>query len=215
MNSPVTTIFNPARHPGRPAAPAAERPFVLMYHGLLVERHGLDVAIRAVARLRCRIPAIQLHLYGEPTDYSPVIEELIHELQLEDSVFSHGYKTLEEIAAGIAQIDLGLVPNRLSVFTAINFPTRIFEYLAMARPVIVPETRGIRDYFQPDEMLYFTPGEEADLADKIEWAWRHPVELQAVMERGRAVYQRWGWELEERRFLDLVENLVCGPAACT
>jgi glycosyltransferase involved in cell wall biosynthesis len=210
MNSPATTIFNPDRHPPRPERTGAEKPFVLMYHGLLVERHGLDVAIRAIALLRPKIPSIELHLYGEPTEYSPVIAKLIHELHLENAVFSHGYQPLERIAASIAQIDLGLVPNRLSVFTAINFPTRIFEYLAMRKPVIVPRTRGIGDYFQPDQILFFTAGEVADLADKIEWAYRHPDALQALMERGRAVYQRWTWNLEARRFLGLVENLVVG-----
>lgn len=211
MNSPVTTIFNPDRHLTRTVGSARTKPFVLMYHGLLVERHGLDVAIRAVARLQPKIPSIELHLYGEPTEYSPAIEKLIHELQLEKAVFSHGYRPLEQIAASIAQIDLGLVPNRLSVFTAINFPTRIFEYLAMRKPVIVPRTRGIGDYFKPDEILFFEAGNVADLSDKIEWAHGHPGELQAVMERGLGVYQNWAWNLEEKRFLDLVEELVCDP----
>jgi glycosyltransferase involved in cell wall biosynthesis len=211
MNSPETAIFNPAAHPAW-TTHAPDSPFVLMYHGLLVERHGLDVAIRAVAQLRATIPTIQLHLYGEPTDYSPVIDRLIQELKLENTVFSHGYKTLDEIAACIAQIDLGLVPNRRSVFTEINFPTRIFEYLAMGRPVIVPDTQGIRDYFQSDQILYFQPNVAADLAAKIEWAWRHPDELQALMQRGHAVYQKYIWNLEEQRFLNLVDNLV-GPAS--
>jgi glycosyltransferase involved in cell wall biosynthesis len=177
---------------------------------LLVERHGLDVAIRAVARLREQIPAIELHLYGEPTEYSPTIENLIRELRLEKTVFSHGYKTLDEIAGCIAKIDLGLVPNRLSVFTAINFPTRIFEYLAMKKPVIVPHTQGIGDYFQPDEILYFEPGNVADLAEKIAWAHRHPDELLAQMERGRRVYLKLGWNLEEQRLLGLVSGLLGG-----
>ena len=104
------------------------------------------------------------------------------------------------------------MPNRRSVFTEINFPTRIFEYLAMGRPVIVPDTQGIRDYFQSDQILYFQPNVAADLAAKIEWAWRHPDELQALMQRGHAVYQKYIWNLEEQRFLNLVDNLV-GPAS--
>jgi len=215
MNSPSTAIFNPAKYPAPPVDSRPDRPFVLMYHGLLVERHGLDVAIRAIAQLRSRIPAIELHLYGDATEYSPVIEKLVQELQLEKMVFSHGYKTLDEIAACISKIDLGLVPNRLSVFTAINFPTRIFEYLAMNKPVIVPRTRGIGDYFQPDEILFFEAGNVADLAEKIAWAHAHRDELQAQMERGRGIYQKLGWDLEEQRFLGLVGSLVGGLPAKT
>ena len=79
----------------------------------------------------------------------------------------HGFKSLPEIAACISTIDVGLIPNRSSSFTQINFPTRIFEYLAMHKPVIVPDTQGIQDYFGARRnSLYFKAGDDADLAQK-------------------------------------------------
>src|SRR6202012_226609 len=127
-------------------------------HGLLVERHGLDLAIQAMARLRQRLPGLQLHLYGEPTEYLKTIRQLVWELGLTGAVHYHGFKPLGEIAADISRIDLGLLPNRVSPFTQINFPTRIFESLAMHKPVLVPATVGIRDYFNDDDMLFFEGG---------------------------------------------------------
>ena len=208
MNSPETTIFDPRKHPHVHGQPVAEKPFVLMYHGLLVERHGLDLAIRAVAQLRARIPGLRLHMYGEPTDYSKKIEELVRELKLEGIVYSHGFKPLDEIAKDISTIDLGLIPNRLSSFTQINFPTRIFEYLAMHKPVMVPGTKGIRDYFHDDEILFFEAGSIENLAAKIEWAYQHPAELQALMERGRQIYERHNWNMEEGKLIRLVAGLI-------
>jgi glycosyltransferase involved in cell wall biosynthesis len=208
MNSPQTTIFDPVKHPAPDRGTASDRTFILMYHGLLVERHGLDIAIRAVAQLERKIPGLQLHMYGEPTDYSRTIEALVHELKLEGRVISHGFKTLEEIAACISTIDVGVIPNRSSSFTQINFPTRIFEYLAMYKPVIVPATTGITDYFKEDEILYFEAGNVDNLAAKIEWAFRHPAELREVMARGREIYTRNNWDAEEKRLLDLVGGLI-------
>jgi len=208
MNSPEATIFDPRKFPHTNGQPASDKPFVLMYHGLLVERHGLDLAIRAVARLRSRIPGLRLHMYGEPTDYSKKIEELVRELKLENVVYSHGFKPLDEIAKDISQIDLGLIPNRLSSFTQINFPTRIFEYLAMNKPVLAPVTKGIRDYFNDDEILFFEAGSIEDLAEKIEWACRHPDELQQQLKKGRAIYEAHNWNAEEKRFIKLVANLI-------
>ena len=208
MNSPQTTIFNPDRYPAKTSSAAPNRPFILMYHGLLVERHGLDIAIRAVAKLRTKIPGIQLHMYGEPTDYSETIARLVSELKLEDVVKSHGFKTLNEIAECISTIDIGVIPNRSSSFTQINFPTRIFEYLAMYKPVIVPGTTGIRDYFSEDQILFFEAGDVDNLASKIEWAYTQPVELQQMMARGREVYLRNCWDAEEKRLVDLVGGLI-------
>ncbi|HUC85887.1 MAG TPA: glycosyltransferase, partial [Candidatus Acidoferrales bacterium] len=208
MNSPEASIFDPQKFIPVNGRPAKDKPFVLMYHGLIVERHGLDLAIRAVARVRSRIPGLQLRLYGEPTDYSKKIMSLVRELKLDSVVHPHGFQPLEEIARDISQIDLGVIPNRLSSFTEINFPTRIFEYLAMHKPVMVPVTKGINDYFKADEILYFEAGSVDNLAVKIEWAYQHPVELQDIMERGRRIYERHRWSLEENKLVELVGRLT-------
>jgi len=208
MNSPQTTIFDPAKHPATDRGTTPGRPFILMYHGLLVERHGLDIAIRAVSQLEQKIPGLQLHMYGEPTDYLRTIEALVSELKLEGRVISHGFKTLDEIAACISTIDVGVIPNRSSSFTQINFPTRIFEYLAMRKPVIVPATTGITDYFKEDEILFFEAGSVDSLAARIEWAYRHPAELRDVMARGREIYLRYNWDAEEKRLIHLVKGLI-------
>ena len=212
MNSPETAIFDPGRFPHVNGKPVKDKPFVLMYHGLIVERHGLDLAIQAVARLRMRIPGLQLHMYGEPTDYSKKMMELVRELKVEDMVHAHGFKPLDEIARDISQIDLGVIPNRLSSFTRINFPTRIFEYLAMHKPVMVPETKGISDYFKADEILYFEAGNVEQLAAKIEWAYEHPVEMRDLMERGRKIYEHHCWDMEQEKLLGLVGRLTMGVA---
>ena len=147
-------------------------------------------------------------MYGEPTDYLEKIMGLVRELDLENVVQSHGFKDLNEIAKEISKIDLGLIPNRLSSFTQINFPTRIFEYLAMNKPVLVPSTKGIRDYFLDGEILFFEGGSVADLAAKIKWAYQHPTELRQLMENGRRVYEKKCWDSEEQRFVGLVDDLV-------
>jgi glycosyltransferase involved in cell wall biosynthesis len=208
MNSPETAIFDPRKFPHVNGQPVSSKPFVMMYHGLIVERHGLDLAVQAVAKLHERMPGLRLYIYGEPTDYSKKILELVHELKLDGVVQAHGFKSLNEIAREISQIDLGLIPNRLSSFTQINFPTRIFEYLAMHKPVMVPVTKGICDYFTDEEILYFEAGNIDNLAAKIEWAYQNPVELQKLMERGRKIYERHSWNQEEDKMVNLVGRLV-------
>ncbi len=123
-------------------------------------------------------------------------------------VYAHGFKPLEEIARDISRIDLGVIPNRLSSFTQINFPTRIFEYLAMRKPVLVPVTQGISDYFTAQDILFFEAGNVENLAAKIEWAYQHPAEMQDLMERGRKVYERHCWRREEDKLVGLVAELT-------
>jgi len=207
MNSPDTAMFDPEKA-GNSAAKPAGKPFTVMYHGLLVERHGLDLAIDALPKIRGKCPNLALEIYGRHTDYVDNIMAQVMRLKLDDLVHYHGFKALTQIVEIINDIDLGLIPNRLNNFTAINFPTRIFEYLALNKPVLAPRTRGIADYFGEDEILYFEPGNVDDLGEKIAWAYSHPVELNAMMERGREVYRRNSWEIQKSELLHLVHALL-------
>jgi glycosyltransferase involved in cell wall biosynthesis len=208
MNSPQTDIFHERKVNVPPAVVCGARPFLLMYHGLLVERHGLDLAIATVAALRLRIPQTELHIYGAQTDFVKASLRLVRLWNLEEMVFYHGFKSLPEIADAIAPIDLGVVPNRLNPFTRINLPTRIFEYLAMGKAVIAPRTKGIQDYFKEDELLFFEPGNVDDLARGIEWVYHNPCETRSMVARGRKVYERHTWDFEQDRFTGLVEGLI-------
>ncbi|MGA3179305.1 MAG: glycosyltransferase [Verrucomicrobiota bacterium] len=212
MNSPQEEIFDGKGVPCGERKAETPRRFSMMYHGLLVERHGLDLAVQAMAQLRARLSGLRLCLYGEQTDYMEEIIVLIKKLGLEEVVEFSGFKSQKEIAQIISTVDLGLIPNRLNEFTRINFPTRIFEYLAMNKPVLMTRTPGVRDYFAEDEILYFDVEKADDLARKIEWAYEHPSELRGLVERGRKVYAKYRWQAEGARFAGLVNNLIDNKA---
>ncbi len=98
MNSPDPSIFRASAAGPETAARNGKRPFRMMYHGLLVERHGLDLAIDALARLQGRIPEVVLELYGEKTPYVDRILRQIDDLKLQEVVHFHGHKSQGEIA---------------------------------------------------------------------------------------------------------------------
>jgi len=211
MNSPDERIFEYREAPA-PTSSARDtaKPFVMMYHGSLVERHGLDLAVQAIESVIRVIPDLELRVYGRPTPYVQLVMESVKQRRLEKVVRYLGELSLEEIAAAIDGCDLGLVPNRRSVFTEINTPTRIFEYLARGKPVIVPLAGGITDYFSPQDLIYFKLGDAEDLARKIQHAYAHPIEVAEIVKRGQEVYRAHRWEVERTRFLDLICELLGG-----
>ena len=210
MNAPSEKIF-PLRSP-IVRKESAERPFVLMYHGTLVERHGLHLALEAFDSLEASIPNLRFHLYGAETEYlTEEILPLIKRLGLEKRVLYFGEKSLDEIALAIAGSDLGIIPNLKTVFTEINFPTRIFEYLALGKPVVVPSTEGIRDYFDEGNMFFFEAGYAESLADRIKEIYRSPEETYYQVVRGQEVYARSLWTGEKARFIREISALLTPP----
>ncbi len=215
MNSPQEEIFDPEQFRGSASANGASsnghaeaKMFRLMYHGSLVHRHGLDIAVRAIDLVRKKIPAIQLDIFGYQTDYLDSVLQLARELGVERLIAFHGSRPQTEIARHIAGCNLGIIPNRFSPFTDLNFPTRIFEYLAMNRPVIVPATRGIKDYFAEGSLIFFKPDSEIDLAEKIGWVHDHPAETAAIVERGQAVYRQHMWRQQRLTLQRAASKLV-------
>jgi glycosyltransferase involved in cell wall biosynthesis/peptidoglycan/xylan/chitin deacetylase (PgdA/CDA1 family) len=214
MNSPEEKIFKAPRlfQDSQLTRTDGEGGFRLMHHGSIVHRHGVDLLVEAVAQLRDRIPGLRLDIYGTRTPFLDFVLQRATELKVDDIVHYHGAKTQQQIAQAILECDLGVVPNRFSAFTNINFPTRLFEYLAMGRPVIAPGTRGILDYFGPDEIVIFKPDDVTDLAEKIHWVYKNPDQIPDLVERGADVYRNHPWNTQRDCFIQEAAALLQNSA---
>ena len=209
MNSPNEEIFEfrpPRSLTSTPHPPS--KPFVIMYHGSLVERNGVDLAVDALARVRQTVPAAELRIYGHPTPFLERVMESVRAKDLHDVVHYRGLKRAEDIVDAIEECDLGIIPNQRNVFTEINTPVRIFEYLALGKPVIAPRSAGIQDYFKDESLLFFELGNAEDLARKIEYVYFHPSEAVEIVKRGQGVYLAHSWRQERLSFVNLVCELL-------
>jgi glycosyltransferase involved in cell wall biosynthesis len=213
MNSPDERIFPFRMGQSRPAATdAPPKRFVIMYHGSLVERNGLDLAVDALAKVREAAPAAELRIYGRKT---PFLENVMGEARrkgLEDSVHYLGPKSLEDLVGVIEDCDIGIIPNHRNAFAEINTPTRIFEYLALGKPVIAPRAAGICDYFDDRALIFFELGNAEDLARSLLYAFSHPTEVGEIVKRGQEVYRAHNWGMERARLTGLVAGLLCEGA---
>jgi glycosyltransferase involved in cell wall biosynthesis len=209
MNSPDETIFRYRELNGHvPAGRDPAKPFVIMYHGALVERHGLDIAVQALELVRGSIPNAELRIFGRPTPFVDQVMENVRRRGLEDAIHYLGERNLEQIAEAIDNCDVGIIPNRRSVFTEMNLPTRILENLARGKPVIAPLTAGIQDYFTGDELVFFEPGDADDLARKIQYVFLQPREVNEIVRRGQKVYLAHRWDEERSKLRGLADELL-------
>jgi glycosyltransferase involved in cell wall biosynthesis len=210
MNSPDERIFKCRESSSFIDPPGPAKPFVVMYHGSLVERHGLDLAVSALGIVRQSLPQVELRIYGQSTAFLENVMSSVRKSDLQNFVRYYGPKTLEQIVEAIDECDVGIVPNRRSIFTEINTPTRIFEYLSRGKPVIAPAAPGILDYFADGQLFFFKLGDANDLARRIEHVCHHPQEVEKTVTRGREVYRNHKWSAERTKFTELVEELLQG-----
>lgn len=207
MNSPLESIFRGPGNGSRRCLTDGEQKFVIMYHGMITERNGVDLAIRAINAVRHEIPDVTFELYGAG-DFVDRCLSLVTELGLDDAVTFRGCVPLETIAEAIESVDVGLVSNRPSVHWEHAMPTRIFEYLSMGKPVIAPRTGGILDYFSADDLYFFESGNTQSIAEAIMDVCRNRTQRLKRIERGMAVYQRHRWQIQRHRLQELVGALT-------
>jgi glycosyltransferase involved in cell wall biosynthesis len=208
MNSPDENIFRFRSAETNPAGSRGNKPFVIMYHGSLVERNGLDLAVEALALVQETMPNAELRVYGPNSPFLERVLEMAKSKGVDRAVRYLGPKRLEELVHEIEACDVGVVPNQKNSFTAINTPTRIFEYLSLGKPVIAPRTPGIQDYFGKDSLLFFEAGDAQDLANALRYAFLRPAELGEFAKRGQEVYREHDWRRERLRLTGLVAKLL-------
>jgi glycosyltransferase involved in cell wall biosynthesis len=208
MNSPDETIFPLQMRPPNPSARDARKKFTVMYHGSIVERNGLDVGVDAFARVLQNIPNAELKIYGTKTPFLDQVMEQVSKLGLQDSVHYLGVRHLEDLVHEIDLCDVGIIPNQRNAFTDINTPTRLFEYLSRGKPVIAPRTAGIQDYFDPESLFFFEPGDVAGLTQQIEYVASHVNKTDEVVDRGQQVYLENRWTRQQQTLMNMIAELL-------
>lgn len=70
-----------------------------------------------------------------------------------------------------------------------SFGLGIIEAYACGLPVIASRLAAMQDMVIENESgLLFNPGDAQDLADKVSWAWGHPLQMRAMGDRARLEY---------------------------
>jgi glycosyltransferase involved in cell wall biosynthesis len=201
MNLPDPALFSPRRQP----PPAS--PFTLVYHGMVGSRHGLDVAVRAVALAREQVPDLCLQIIGDG-DYFPEVRRIVEELGVQDNVrLDQGLVPVENLLPALREASVGIVPILDDPFTRYMLPVKLLEYVALGIPVIASATETIRSYFDEGTISLCPPGDAPALAARIVELHGHPARREALSAAGVAFTAAHGWERERETYFDLIDSL--------
>jgi glycosyltransferase involved in cell wall biosynthesis len=205
MNVPDPAIFSD----GAPSAPmAADSSFNVVYHGTMSERLGVDLIVRAFARLRDRLPMARLHLWGAGDD-AESFRKLVRELRLDEQVTLNlkGFP-LQELPRLLRSMHVGVVGNRRSAAADLMLPVKLLEYVSLGIPAVVPRLRTIEHYFSDDMVLYYDAEDVDSLATAIHRLYRQPDSRREQARRARAFLAQYGWEQQGPELAALYTSLL-------
>lgn len=156
----------------------------LLYYGSFLPLHGIDVILKAAALLREKPVRFTL-IGGDRLDLSGFHQKL-RQLGL-DNVIHIDWVEYEELPRYIARSDLGLGGPFGDTGQAGRVITgKTFQFLAMAKPVLVGYHAGDDGFEDRVNCLQVPRGDEKALADAIAWALENREHLKGI---GRAGYE--------------------------
>ena len=196
-NTAEEEVFDPAKHPPRGREPGR---FKLICHGSVEERYGLDTAIRALALLADEIPELALEVYGRGSQL-PELRALAAELDVRDRVhFSGGFVPIEQLLEAIADADAGVVAMKRDAFRDLVHCNKMYDLIAMRRPVITSRTRSVEAYFSDEAFLWFRADDPEDLAGAIRRLHDDPDLGARLVERAAEEVEPYRWPSQRERY---------------
>ncbi len=204
LNLPDLQIFK-----DRNAVPSNSdaEPFNIVYHGTVTYRLGIDLILKAIAKVKGQIK-VKFYLYGAG-DYMNDCLRVIDDLDLNDTVHvSNKFFKVENLPELLHGMHLGVIGNRISSATKHMLPVKMMEYMALKIPVVVPDIPNIRYYFNERCVCYYDPENVDDLSLKIVMLARSSGRRTKLAKSAYELIRLNNWNNEFVKYMNVLGTLI-------
>lgn len=191
--------YSPPRRGGPP---------VVAYAGSLHPYKGADVLMEALAR----VPGVQgLVIGGHPRDAADRarLDALARDLGLAERVSFTGLVPPADVLALLRGADVLVLPLCDMPHTRYDSPMKLFEYLAVGRPIVASDLLSTREIFVDGETArFFEAGNAAALAAEVRAVLANPDGAERM---GRAAFcaaADYTWARRAERIERLLDEVV-------
>lgn len=197
MNVPEDDLFEPGDQPAAPDGGVN-----LITHGSILKRYGIQTLIRAVPKLREKLPHVQVWVVGDG-EYREKLESLAEALGVRSEVCFTGLVPHEEVAGYIARCQIGIMPALHSIL-----PNKLFEYISMGKPVVCADLPSIRAVFDDSTMLFYRRDDHEELAQRVLELHTDPAKGERLAQEARGVFRDYSWSRMKDVYIGLHDELI-------
>jgi len=174
---------------------------VIMFLGTPRPHKGLEDIVKAVRMLKRKDIRFMIIGRGSDCQYENLLQEISGEM-----LMLHDMIPFEDVPKYLTIADLVVIPQRRQKQTYGQIPAKIFDAMAMSKPIIASDTSDMHEILD-DCGLIVEPENIEQLAEKIDWVLSHPDE---AMEMGRKARDKcineYSWDVMEQRLTSVFEK---------
>lgn len=138
---------------------------LLFFMGWIYDFSGMKEVAESLSTTKNE--KIKLMIVGEGDLYKPLLD-MKHDKNLDEKLILTGKIPFEEIPKNIAAADICLLPAYKNETMMNIVPIKIYEYMAMGKPVIATNLPGIQKEFGLDNGINYIE-ESAETLEKVKW----------------------------------------------
>ncbi|CAD7766604.1 MAG: D-inositol-3-phosphate glycosyltransferase [Candidatus Argoarchaeum ethanivorans] len=180
---------------------------IMLYPGTLNWHQGLDIAIKAFARIAEQTPFAEFHIYGDGSSKND-LEKMVLELGVENKVFVNGLVSIDEIVSIMSNADIGIIPKRNDSFGGEAFSTKSLEFMLLGVPIIVSKTKIDDYYFNESIVKYFEPESDKELAVAMLSLIKNKEERKKLSQNALNYVAAKNWESKKTIYINLVNSIL-------
>jgi glycosyltransferase involved in cell wall biosynthesis len=171
---------------------------LVLYAGRFFEWKGLEILPRA-AKLS---PHIRWQTVGGDEAY---FKQFVQEI-LPLNLFFAGGRPHTEMPLWFAAADALLVLGTKRDIQSYRYtsPMKLFEYLAVDRPIVAAETPALREIVSEKEVTWYKPDDAEDLSRQVAAAMSHTPTISARVEAAKKMSTEYSWKRRAERILAFI-----------
>ena len=185
-----------------------EKYFVVSYIGGFGHHRGIQTAIQAMPRVLKEIPNALLLLVGSGANEA-ALKELAKKEGVEQAVEFTGWQHFDLVPSYIAASQICLIPYILSAQTNASAPHKLFQYMAMAKPVVVSSMDSLsRIIRETGAGLVYPAGDAEALAQAVIKLYEDDAIRVKLGQAGtKAVRQKYNWQRSSQQLIEIYREL--------
>ena len=182
--------------------------FTVSYIGGFGHIRGIQTAISAMPRILSAIPRSRLLLVGSGNNEDE-LRQLARDEGVEQVVEFTGWQPFALVPSYIAASQVCLVPHIASASTDTTIPHKLFQYMAMGKPVVTSSARPLeRIIKETGAGLVYPSGDALALAETVIRIHQDDILAARLSEAGKiAVKTRYNWQTEAEKLVTLYRDL--------
>lgn len=179
-----------AEFPFRPRHPVPHKPVRLLTVARLVEKKGIEFALRAVRAVRSHGANVRYDIIGDGPQRA-ALDALVRELGLESDVTMHGARSGEFVRERMTSAHLFVLPSVTGADgDQEGIPVSLMEAQACGLPVLSTWHSGIPELVADGRSGFLVPERDADaLAERLLHLIEHPQTWPDMGRAGRSIVE--------------------------